>query len=141
VAVKPDGPPPAALTAVRLPDPAPGFGARRAPDSVGLEAGSSDGQTHWTAVFLVGQPCAHEATVIVGTMPMPATSGTPTFGATPGPITERPTVDGRPAYVTHDGDQTILYFATSRFTVEVVGSRSTTIAELVTLAEALENIG
>jgi hypothetical protein len=126
---------------VRLPDPAPGFGGRRAPNSVSLTSLSSSDRAYWTADFLVGEPCGHEATVIVGDFPMPATSGIPVFGSSPGPITDHPTVGGRPAFVTHDGDQTILYFSTSRFTVQVVGSQSVTVAELVTLAEALENIG
>jgi hypothetical protein len=139
--VKAEGPAPAALVAVRLPDPAPGFGGRRAPDSVSLTSLSSSDRAYWTADFLVGEPCGHEATVIVGDFPMPATSGIPVFGSSPGPITDHPTVGGRPAFVTHDGDQTILYFSTSRFTVQVVGSQTVTVAELVTLAEALENIG
>ena len=137
-AVKPDGPPPAALTAVRLPDPAPGFGARRAPDSVGLEAGSSDGHPHWTAVFLVGRPCEHEATVMVGDFPWPAEVPKPT-GAD-GLVVGLPSGLVQPGAVTHEGEQTILYFTTSRFTVKVVGGHGTTIEELLTLATSLENI-
>lgn len=135
----PVSPAPSALSAVRLPDPAPAFGPRRGPDSVAMMA-SSDGATSWSATFLVGQACGKEATVMVGDFPMPATTGIPTFGASPGPITDRPTVSGHQAYVTHDGSQTILYFATSRYTVEVTAQQAS-VADLVTLAESLENIG
>ena len=132
---------PADLTAVALPDPAPGFGPRRSPDSVArtLNLNGVPGE-YWVATFLVGVSGGTEATVFVGEFPMPTTSGTPTLGQSPGPITDHPTVHGRQAYVTHDGVQTILFFQTSRYTVEVVGEQ-TTVAELVTLAESLRNIG
>ena len=133
---------PAALRAVSLPDPAPGFGPRRFPDSVEITINLNrvPGQ-FWTATFGVGDTNASgkQATVFVGDFPMPATSGTPTLGATPGPITDTPTVAGHQAYVTHDGDQTILYFRTAGFTVQVCGWNAS-VDDLVTLAESLRGI-
>jgi hypothetical protein len=133
---------PADLRAVALPDPAPGFGPRRFPDSVALtENLNLVTGPFWTATFGVGDESGtgKQATVFVGAFPMPATSGTPTLGASPGPITDTPTVAGHQAYVTHDGSQTILYFRTARFTVQVCGLNAT-IEDLVTLAESLRGI-
>jgi hypothetical protein len=136
---------PAALKAVTLADPAPGFGGRRFPDSVSLTSGVSNyaPDTYWTATFGVGSTDASgpQATVIVGDYPMPATTGTPTIYSSPGPITETPVVQGHQAYVTSDGDQTILYFRTSQFTVQVIGGGGATSAQLVMLAESLRNLG
>jgi hypothetical protein len=132
---------PAALRVVTLPDPAPGFGARRFPDSVGLENLYPLTSAYWTATFGVGDPtgAGKQATVFVGEFPMPPTSGTPTLGSSPGPITDTPTVAGHQAYVTHDGTQTILYFRTARFTVQVCGWHAG-VADLVALAESLRGI-
>ena len=133
---------PADLRAVTLPDPAPGFGPRRFPDAVELTE-NLDLVTgpFWTATFGVGDASGtgKQATVFVGAFPMPATSGTPTLGASPGPITDTPTVAGHQAYVTHDGTQTILYFRTARFTVQVCGWNAG-IDDLVTLAGSLRGI-
>ena len=57
----------------------------------------------YDATFLVASRDGRQATVMVGAFPMPATSGIPVIGASPGPITDRPTVLGYPAYVTSDG--------------------------------------
>jgi len=133
---------PADLRAVTLPDPAPGFGPRRFPDSVELtENLNLVTGPFWTATFGVGDASGtgKQATVFVGAFPMPATSGTPVLGATPGPITDTPTVSGHQGYVTHDGTQTILYFRTARFTVQVCGWNAG-VQDLVTLAESLHGI-
>ena len=130
---------PAELTAITLPSPAPLFGPRRFPDSVSLTGGLDGRSVYWVATFGVGVAGGREATVMIGRFPMPATSGIPTIAQSPGPITDHPTVAGFPAYVTHDGAQTILYFQTSRFTVEVTGEHAS-VADLVTLAESLRGI-
>jgi hypothetical protein len=133
---------PAALRAVTLPDPAPRFGGRRFPDAVELtnDFNALPGP-FWTATFGVGDATGvgRQATVFVGEFPMPPTSGTPTLGSSPGPITDTPTVAGHQAYVTHDGTQTILYFRAARFTVQVCGWHAS-VDDLVTLAEALRGI-
>ena len=122
-------------------DPAPGFPIRRAPDTVALTSGlPGTNDPRYVAAFLVASQDGHQATVMVGAFPMPATSGIPVIGASPGPITDRPTVLGYPAYVTHDGQQTILYFSTGTYTVMVTGGAGVTADQLITLCYGLSGL-
>ena len=120
-------PPHLELQRVKLADPAPGFPIRRLPDAVALTSGlPGTNADRYDATFLVASRDGRQATVMVGAVPMPATSGIPVIGASPGPITDRPTVLGHQAYVTSDGEQTILYFSTDTYTVIVTGGAGVT---------------
>ena len=134
-------PPDPQLQHVTLADPAPGFPIRRAPDTVALTSGlPGTNDARYGATFLVASPDGRQATVMVGAFPMPATSGIPVIGASPGPITDRPTVLGYSAYVTHDGQQTILYFSTGTYTVMVTGGVGVTADQLITLCYGLSGL-
>jgi hypothetical protein len=133
---------PEGLEQVMLPD-VPGFGTgRRFPDAL-EPSGDFNGilQKVWTATFGIGSADATgpQATIFVGDFPLPATSGTPVLGQSPGPITDTPVVRGHQAYVTHDGDQPILYFRTSHWTVQVCGWNAS-VEQLVAVAESLQNV-
>lgn len=150
---QPGGAPSAALTAVSLPDPAPGFPLRRFPDATARTT-ALDG-AYWAHDFLLGRtppdcqplppagdgsctPTGPEATVIVlgrAKDIRPGADGR-LYGAS---VTGRRTVDNHTAYVTQDGGPALL-FATGQFTVIVAGSAGTTVNELVTLADALHGL-
>jgi hypothetical protein len=147
------GAPDAALVDVTLPDPAPGFVLRRAPDTMD-EEGFSEGVTYPGAVFLLGvtpgatstpapgsievDPTGPEATIIVvDGHPWDLTSPTSIENE---PVTSSLTVQGHPAYVTTSSDQTDLYLQTGRFQVLVAGSRGTPVDKLVALENALTGL-
>lgn len=134
-------PPDPQLQRVKLADPAPGFPIRRLPDAVALTGGlPGTNADRYVATFLVQDNDGRQATVMVGAFPMPATSGIPVIGASPGPITDRPTVLGYPAYVTSDGQQTILYFSTGTYTVMATGGVGVTADQLITLSYGLSGL-
>jgi|GEM_PF-4063382 len=140
--VDPSAPPKdPALDQVRLADPAPGYPVRRNPDEVALTAGlPGTDQQLWVATFLVATDTGQGATVMVGAFPLPATQGIPTIAASPGPIIDRPTVQGRPAYVTIDGNEKILYFSSGQYTVMITGSIGASTDQLTALAGGLSGL-
>jgi hypothetical protein len=144
----------AAITAVSLPDPAPGFPLRRETDGV-HPTGFGPGSTFWTATFLLGvtppdlstptpgvvtgTPTAAEATVLV-------IDGHPFDLSAPTRIDDVPVagttqVQGQTALVTKSCDQTDLYFSTGRFQVLIAGfPGSTDVETLVTLGNAIHGL-
>lgn len=143
----------AQIKAVTLPDPAPGYPLRRAPDSVGL-TGFGPGATYWSATFLLAvttgattslgagvsevDPTGPEATVIVADgRPYDLSSPTSIQSV---PVVKTLTVQGHPAYLTEACDQTDLYLSTGRFQVLVAGSGGTTVNKLVALENALTGL-
>lgn len=143
----------AAIKAVRLPNPAPGFPLRREPDSVTENEFGPDGE-FWTATFLLGvtpgrtvgsgpgfvevDPTGKEATVLVS-------DGHPFDLSSPTTIDSLPVmrtleVQGHEAYVTATCEQTTIYLTTGRFQVEVTGFGGTTVGEMVELENSLSGL-
>jgi hypothetical protein len=147
-------PKPTGIDAIALPDPAPGFPARRWDDGVspgtmsngvtyysaffGLERTSS---TPWGGVNGVGASTVDQITIVVGQFPLPPHDPTTVDG---NPIVARPQVAGVPGRVTSWTEKGTpmhyLYFTSGPWTVEVFGAGRVTTAELVALGNALTGI-
>ena len=147
--------PPAALAAVKLADPAPGFPVRRWKDGIGPEQTGPGTPIHWVADFglavkpeimttsssggVSGGPNGPEVTMFVGTYTTPLHLS----GLSAHPISGSPTVagvTGHLAQYTEKGTTfTVLYFSTGQFTVEIIGSHVTP-DQLVALGDALTGL-
>ncbi len=139
--------PSAALRAVHLPNPAPGFAVRRGNDT--LLATGFGNSTYWVATFLVAQqPLGQSAT--------PATSGSTEaavlvidgapFDLDAGvrkirgaKVSGTAEIQGQTAYVTHSCGLTAMYFHAGEFQVTLTGL-NTTVEQLVTLGDSLEGL-
>lgn len=146
----------AALQAVKLPDPAPGFPYRRQPDKVALT--QIGRETYWVRSFLLSEtptvtstdasgnvthagPALAQATIQVGTFPIPqpdkvviggqtASSHPPVAGVTGTAITQQ-----------RDGvGEVDLYFAVGGLNVQIVGTGGATLDQLVALGDALTGL-
>ncbi|MGN6132246.1 MAG: hypothetical protein ACTHOK_18055 [Nocardioidaceae bacterium] len=149
----------AGLRQVSLPDPAPGFPVRRAPDSVErMAVGPTPGES-WVKTFLLaaapavettdaagnvsGTPTGPEATVFVGGMPEASPGADGMIAGRP--VVATPTVAGVTGYVTAGGEKgtpvSTLYFTRGRLSVEVVGFGDVPVRRLVDLGDALTGLG
>jgi hypothetical protein len=147
--------PRAGLDDVTLPDPAPGFPVRRAPDNVELT--DVAGRSSWVKSFLLaarpetretdaagnvsGTPNGAEVTMLVGDFPMPPTRDGTIEGHR---VVATPSVAGVTGQVTSWDEKgaaiSELYFQKGGFTVEVIGFRDVTTGQLVDLGEALTGL-
>lgn len=149
----------AGLRQVSLPDPAPGFPVRRAPDSVErMAVGPTPGES-WVKTFLLaaapavettdaagnvsGTPTGPEATVFVGGMPEARPGADGMIAGRP--VVARPTVAGVTGYVTAGGEKgtpvSTLYFTRGLLSVEVIGFGDVPVRRLVDLGDALTGLG
>ncbi len=143
----------AALAAVSLPDPAPGFPYRLIADGAPSQA-TVDGQQYWIRNFdlavkpettttdssgtVTGEANGPEAVVQVGTFPLPGDGGV----VDRHPIVERPDVAGTTGvvvrYNARDGSPVAaLYFHAGAFTASVMGFGGVTTDQLTALGNAL----
>ena len=149
---------PAGLDDISLPNPAPGFPLRRDPDSSFVQSGSDGTDSlEWTRFFAVETSAPHveqlgcgaygstptgpEATIMVVPRFAGDTAGQKVEGSFP--VTSTVTARGTTAYVSHQSDKEaydILQVSTDKWTVIVTGDWGTTVPEMVTLANALQNI-
>ncbi len=147
------------LRQVSLPDPAPGFPVRRAPDSVErMPVGPTPGQ-YWVKTFLLasapaaevtdaagnvsGTPSGPEVTMFVGGMPEAKPGPDHTIAGRP--VVVRPAVAGVTGYLTTGSEKgtstTTLYFTRGDLSVEVIGFGNVPPRALVDLGDALTGLG
>jgi hypothetical protein len=141
-----------AVSAVSLPDPAPGFPVRLQPDPVPRRI-VVDGVTAWSRSFSVasspettasdgtGIAQGPEAAIEVGTFALPVKSGS----ANGHPITDRVVIAGTVGYVTTFEETPgarvrVLYFRVGGISVAVVGLNDASTEQLVTLGSSLAGL-
>ena len=145
----------AALTAVSLPDPAPGFPYRIIPDPA-PELITLDNKQYWSRVYSLavkpestvtdsdgtvsGTANGPEAVVRVGTFPLPGSGGE----VDGHPIVERPNVAGTQGILVksdlNGAAMVALYFQGGAFTVEITGIEGATTDQLIALGDALTGL-
>jgi hypothetical protein len=135
---------PAALDAVTLPDPAPGFPLRRWTDTGSQPTGiGTGGGTYWTKSFglavtpykmsadgTTGTPTGPEVTILV-------VDGWPRMDGTDVGHTH---VNGQAAVLVDYDNMHGLGFSAGKFSVQVWGSSTVTSGQLVALATALQGL-
>lgn len=153
------GSPPAALAAVSLPDPAPGFPIRRFPDDVSLTTFGASPAAQWVATFglglhpevairdtsgkvVGGAPGGPEVTIMVGSFDLPPLTSAGTIEGHV--VVSSPLVAGVTGHVTTYAEKgtpvSELYFSSGLFTVEVIGFGGVTTDQLVALGNALSGL-
>lgn len=145
-----------ALTAVTLPDPAPGFPYRRSPDGAPRLTTPEDGsEPYWARMFMLaakpeitttdsngnvgGRPTGPEITMLVGNFPVPSPESI--AGQR---VSSHPQVAGVVGTALQGQEKGVqmatLYFKSGRFCVEIFGSGGVTTEQLVALGNSLTGL-
>ncbi|MGD9525547.1 MAG: hypothetical protein AB7I38_13830 [Dehalococcoidia bacterium] len=148
-----------ALTAVALPDPAPGFPYRRFPDGGPRLTTMEGGADYWARAFLLaakpeetstdssgnvvgGTPTGPEVTVLVGNFPIMQPEKVVIGGRK---ASSHPQVAGVVGTAITDQEKGVprvtLVFASGQFNVKIVGTGGATTEQLVALGNALTGLG